>query len=93
MAIKITTLEIRQKLGDLLNRVSLRQDEFIIERKGVPLAALVPVEKIDQMLSASRLHLLSVMKGQRKNGVSQDDADKLANEAKHASRKKRKRLK
>ncbi len=41
----VTTIEVRRKLGDLLNRVDLRHDQFIIERKGKPLAALVPVEK------------------------------------------------
>src|SRR5436309_3700552 len=30
---KLTTLDLRQRLGDLLNRVALRHDEFIIERK------------------------------------------------------------
>jgi len=39
----ISTLEVRQRLGDMLNRVALRHDEFVIERKGKPLAALVPV--------------------------------------------------
>jgi prevent-host-death family protein len=41
MTEKISTLEIRQKLGDILNRVALRHDQFIIERKGKPLAAVV----------------------------------------------------
>jgi prevent-host-death family protein len=43
MADKVSTLEVRQRIGDMLNRVALRHDEFIIERKGKPLAALVPV--------------------------------------------------
>ena len=34
MTEKVSTLEVRQKLGDLLNRVALRHDQFIIERKG-----------------------------------------------------------
>jgi prevent-host-death family protein len=42
---KISTLEVRQRLGDILNRVALRNDQFIIERKGKPLAAVVPVER------------------------------------------------
>lgn len=42
----VSTMRVRQELGDLLNRVSLRHEQFVIERKGKPLAALVPVEVI-----------------------------------------------
>jgi hypothetical protein len=38
---RVSTIDVRQRIGDMLNRVSLRHDEFIIERKGKPLAALV----------------------------------------------------
>jgi prevent-host-death family protein len=53
MTEKISTLEVRQRLGDILNRVALRNDQFIIERKGTPLAAIVPVEWLEQMRRAS----------------------------------------
>lgn len=89
MPFKISTLDIRQKLGDLLNRVALRQDEFIIERKGKPLAALVPIDKMIQIQVAARLHLVSILKDQKKNKISQSVVDQLADAAKHASRKKR----
>ena len=88
----VTTIEVRQKLGDLLNRVDLRHDQFIIERKGKPLAALVPVEKLEQMDRAARLHLLEVL--ERQKGVaslSHADAERLADEAKHRQRKARRR--
>ena len=42
MTDRVSTIDVRQRLGDMLNRVALRNDEFIIERKGTPLAALVP---------------------------------------------------
>ena len=42
----VSTMRVRQELGDLLNRVALRHEQFVIERKGKPLAALVPVEVI-----------------------------------------------
>ena len=38
----MSTIYVRQRIGDLLNRVALRHDEFVIERKGKPLAALIP---------------------------------------------------
>ena len=88
----VTTIEVRQRLGDLLNRVDLRHDQFIIERKGKPLAALVPVEKLDQMDRAARLHILDVLEKQKgASSLSQSEADRFADEAKHRQRKARRR--
>jgi prevent-host-death family protein len=84
----VSTFEIRQRLGDLLNRVALRHDQFLIERKGKPLAAMVPVERLEQMQQAARLHLLSVL-DQKSERISQSQADQLANEAKHGTRRPR----
>ena len=86
----VSTLEIRQRLGDLLNRVALRHDQFVIERKGKPLAAMVPVERLEQMQQAARLHLLSFL-AQSSEGISQSQADQLANEAKHRTRRPRRK--
>jgi prevent-host-death family protein len=52
----VSTLEMRQRLGDLLNRVALRHDQFVIERKGKPLAAMVPVERLEQMQEAACIY-------------------------------------
>ena len=41
----ISAVEARQKFGELLNRVALRQEEIIIERAGKPLARISPVDK------------------------------------------------
>ena len=86
----VSTLEIRQRLGDILNRVALRHDQFVIERKGKPLAAMVPVERLEQMQQAARLHLMSIL-DQRARGISQSEADQLANEAKHRTRRPRRK--
>lgn len=87
MTEKVSTLEVRQKLGDMLNRVALRHDQFIIERKGKPLAALIPVERLEQMQRAARLHILSLLE-QQLGDLSQEEADQIANEAKHQTRKR-----
>jgi hypothetical protein len=55
---RVSTLEVRQRIGDLLSRVALRRGEFIIERKGKPLAALMPVERLEQMCRFARRHAL-----------------------------------
>jgi prevent-host-death family protein len=89
MAERITTMEVREKLGDYLNRVALRHDEFIIERKGKPLAAMVPVEKLEALEKSARARLLEMLERQKGSRVSEREADRLANEAKHWSRTKR----
>ena len=83
---KLTTLDLRQHLGDLLNRVALRHDEFIIERKGKPLAAMVPVEKLQQLDRLARFRLLDAL-APKKTSLPQEKAEALADEAKHRSRK------
>jgi prevent-host-death family protein len=90
MTEKVSTLEIRQRLGHILNRVALRNDQFIIERKGKPLAAMVPVERLEQMRRAARIHLLQVLKRQE-GQVTAAQAERIADEAKHRARKARRR--
>lgn len=43
MTSNISAIDLRHHLGELLNRVNLRDEFFVIERKGKPLAAIVPV--------------------------------------------------
>jgi len=81
MAEKVSTLDVRQRIGDMLNRVSLRHDEFIIERKGKPLAALVPVERLEQMRRFARTQALDFMEQQKGGRLTDVQAEKLALEA------------
>lgn len=86
----VSPLHLRQKLGDVLNRVALRQDEFVVERKGQPLAAVVSVEKLKSMQELARLELLKDLKASRSR-LTGNQADALANEVRHLVRKRRKR--
>jgi prevent-host-death family protein len=78
---KVSTIDVRQRIGDLLNRVSLRHDEFIIERKGKPLAALVPVERLEQMRRFARTQAIDFMEHQKGSRLSDAQAQELALEA------------
>jgi prevent-host-death family protein len=42
---KISALKVRQNLGQVMNEVALRGDEYIVERAGKPLVAIIPIEK------------------------------------------------
>ncbi len=61
MTERVSTMAVRARIGDMLNRVALLHDAFIIERKGQPLAALVPVEGLEQMRRFSRQHALDFL--------------------------------
>jgi len=72
----------------MLNRVALRHDEFIIERKGKALAALVPVERLEQMRRFARRHALDVMERQKGGALNDDAAMKIALDAQRWARRK-----
>ena len=83
--ITISTMDIRRRVGDILNRVELRGDEYLIERKGKPLAVVMPVAKAEAFRRAARLRLGEVPS--RPNTVTTDRrAMALANEARTAAR-------
>jgi len=41
----VSAVKVRQNLGEIMNEVALRDDEYIVERAGKPLVAIIPVEK------------------------------------------------
>jgi prevent-host-death family protein len=49
MAKHISAMELRKRLGQIMNEVSLRDDNYIIERDGKPMAAMIPVWKLRQI--------------------------------------------
>ena len=93
MSEKVSTLDVRQRLGDMLNRVALRHDEFIIERKGKALAALVPMYRLEQMREFARRQALEMMELQKGKNLSLSDEEvmQLANDAKRDARRAKKR--
>ncbi|HEU4394376.1 MAG TPA: type II toxin-antitoxin system Phd/YefM family antitoxin [Planctomycetota bacterium] len=88
MSERISTLEVRRRLGDILNRVHLRHDRFVIERKGTPLAAVVPVDTLESLERLSREFMTEVLRRGR-GDLTSAQAAALADEAKHRSRRRR----
>jgi prevent-host-death family protein len=90
MAEKVSTMDVRARIGDMLNRVALRHDEYIIERKGKPMAALVPVERLEQMRRFARQHALEFLERQKRGrgeSVSDEAAMDVALDAQRAARR------
>ena len=96
MSEKVSTMDVRARIGDMLNRVALRHEEFVIERKGKALAALVPVERLEQMRRFAREHAGEFFERQR-GGVgdllSDEEATKNALEAQRTVRRQIRRKK
>ena len=44
----ISTQELRNKVGEIVDSVRLHGDRYIIERRGIPVAAVVPVEESER---------------------------------------------
>jgi antitoxin (DNA-binding transcriptional repressor) of toxin-antitoxin stability system len=87
MSEKVSTIDVRQRIGDMLNRVALRRDEFVIERKGKALAALVPIERLEQMRRFARRQALDFMDEQKGGALTGGAATRLALEAQQWARK------
>lgn len=96
MTERVSTMDVRARIGDLLNRVALRHDEFVIERKGRPLAALVSIERLDQMRRFAREHALEFLERQRGGAgdqISDREAMDIALAAQRAARRSLRRAK
>jgi len=50
---KLSAMKARQNLGQVMNEVSLKGDDYIIERAGKPLVAIISMEKY-QILQKER---------------------------------------
>jgi len=86
----IGAYEVRRQFGRVLHDVAAKGNNYIVERHGEPLAAVVPIEtyqkwKRDREQALERFfeHLRTAQEGAR---MSEEEAMALANEAKHASR-------
>ena len=51
---RITTLDLRAHMGELLDRVRLRFESFVVERKGREVAAIIPAERLRRLEDFSR---------------------------------------
>ena len=87
---KISALKARQNLGQIMNEVTLRGDDFIVERAGKPMVAIVSMDKY-QILQRDR-ELLQQSVDNIRNKMKKEDpqaTESLISEAVAAVRKKR----
>ena len=91
---KISAMKARQNLGQLLNEVSIRGDSYIIERAGKPLAALVDLERFQQLQEDQEAALQAVRNIWKKMaGAKTQDIQEAIEEAGRAAKNDKLRVK
>ena len=85
---RISALKARQNLGQVMNEVALKGDDYIIERAGKALVAVVPIEKY-QSLQREIGEFFESLSKIRANLAREDekDMDRLIGEAVTSYRK------
>jgi prevent-host-death family protein len=91
---KISALKARQNLGQVMNEVALKGDDYIIERAGKPLVAVIPIEKY-QSLQQGIEEFFQALSQMRANLKEKDekDVDALVDEAVQSYKKTKSRSK
>jgi prevent-host-death family protein len=83
-------MEARRRLGELIEGVYYRGDEVIIERGGKPMAAVLPIGRL-QSIEAARAELGDLLAEPRGDDLTEDEAMELALEAQRAVRRQKRR--
>ena len=89
MSLKVVTaLRARQIFGTIMNAVSFRNDQYIVERKGMPMVAIIPVKKLEQMDKA-RQRFFSKMSRISDSFIGEDPnkLDQILEEATQSAKK------
>ena len=47
--VTISAMNLREQIGDILNRVRYAGDRFIVERRGKPVAAIISVDELEHL--------------------------------------------
>lgn len=86
----VSALKVRQNLGQLINEIYYRGDEFIIKRAGKPMAALVTIEDYEKLIALKKKYFKVFDRIQAKNiATSFDEVVKDVTEAIRRVRSKR----
>ena len=76
MSLKVVTaLTARQKLGTIMNAVSFKNDQYVVERKGMPMVAIIPIKKFKQMEKSKQRFFSNMSK--ISNSFAGEDLEKL----------------
>jgi prevent-host-death family protein len=87
---KISAMKARQNLGQIMNEVAIRGDDYIVERAGKPLVAIIDMDKYQQ-LQEDRDEALEAVRSvwSKMEGGDAEEVEGIIKEAVQATRKKR----
>jgi prevent-host-death family protein len=70
----ISAMKVRQNLGQVMNEVALKEDEYIIERSGKPLVAIIPYGAYQKLLEERKDFFRMAAEMQEKTASDNDEA-------------------
>lgn len=76
-----TAINARQNLGQLLEEAFYRGDEFVIERAGKPMAALIPIQEFRRLQSQKEKDFAIFDKIRAKTSIKNEDIEQNVAEA------------
>lgn len=86
----ISAMKVRQKLGEILSKIELRGEEFIIEKGGNPTAVLIPYKKIQRIRERAANEVRGILDGAAKKNPNADltdeEVEKFVDQVIHESR-------
>ena len=70
----ISTQDLKKSIGEVLDGVRLRGDRYIVERRGQPLAALVPIA-VNENYENNRARLFEMIEAIRERNKNVDSEE------------------
>ncbi len=86
MEVTIGAFDARRQFGKLLNDVAGKQDQYIVERHGEPVAAVVPIELYEQWKRRRTEFFDRLQQTAQRSNLSEAEGMSLALEAVQAVR-------
>jgi antitoxin (DNA-binding transcriptional repressor) of toxin-antitoxin stability system len=83
----IGAFEIRRNLGMVLQNIAAHNDTYIVEKHGQPVAAVVPMEVLEQWKRSRNQFFEQLSAAQQNAALAPEEAEALADEAVNAIRK------
>lgn len=88
---RIAAADARRKLGKILDEVAGNGDHYVVERRGEPVAAVVPIQLYGQWKRGREAFFARIEQTARRVNMNEDEAMALALDAQQAVRATRRR--
>lgn len=83
---KVGAFEARRQFGQILKRVEVKGDRFVVERHGEPVAAVVPIEIYKQWKKGRTQFFTQIRAAAHTANLSEEEADAVITKVLNATR-------